>query len=114
MYFNPNPAPPPINKPWDTIASHGANWGVTATLNPGESLTLVTGGAYYDDGSSSFPVGADVYAYVDSVNYATTYGNILESNEDNNVLGPVVSVAGSGGAVVTSGGLVSLEGLPQR
>jgi hypothetical protein len=114
VYFDPNPAPPPINRPWDSIASYGGNWGVTATLNPGQSLVLVTGGTYYAGGSSTFPAGADVYAYVDSVNHATTTGNIQESNEGNNVFGPVISTAGSGSAVATSGGLSSLAGLPQR
>ncbi len=113
VYFNPNPAPPPLNRPWNTIASHGAAWGVTTTLNPGQSLILTTGGAYYYNGSGSFPVGANVYAYVDSINYTTTYGNIRESNEGNNVFGPVVSTAGAG-AAASSGGLNSWEGLPER
>jgi len=47
-------------------------------------------------GGSTFPAGMNVYAYVDSINHATTYGNIRESNEANNVFGPVISTAGSG------------------
>ena len=100
VYFNPTPAPPPLNRPWPSIAPYGANWGVTQSLAPGETLTLTLGGPYYSQGSSSFPAGAQVYAYVDSINYATTYGNVQESNEANNVFGPVVSTAGQAQPVV--------------
>ena len=108
------PAPPGINQRWQDSAPAGANWGVTARLDPGQSLTLTVGDEYYYEGSGSFPAGANVYAYVDSINYATTTGNVRESNEGNNMFGPVISTAGVGGTVITSGGLVSLEGLPQR
>src|SRR6185503_16482371 len=86
VYFNPSQTPG-LNKPWDTIAPAGAVWGVTQTLGPSESLTLTSGGAYYDaDRSSpSFPAGAQVYALVDSVNHDTDYGNVPESNEANNL-----------------------------
>jgi len=56
----------------------------------------VTGGPYYHDGSA-IPAGAAMYAYVDSINYATSYGNIQESNEANNVWGPVLATAQVGG-----------------
>jgi hypothetical protein len=115
MYVNPNPAPPGINQPWHTIANHGAAWGVTTPLDPDQSLILTTGGAYSYNRSSSFPAGANVYAYVDSINYATTTGNVQESNEGNNVFGPAVSTAGAGvGATASSGGLNSWAGLPER
>ncbi|MBN1218524.1 MAG: hypothetical protein JXM69_06340, partial [Anaerolineae bacterium] len=114
MYFNPNPAPPPLNRTWQSITPYGADWGVTQSLAPGESLTLTIGGPHYAGGSSSFPAGAQVYAYVDSINYDTTYGNILESNENNNVFGPVVSTAGVGGAAVSASGLTSWASLPER
>jgi hypothetical protein len=114
VYFNPNPAPPPLNRTWQSIAPYGANWGVTQSLAPGESLTLTIGRPYYAAGSSTFPAGAQVYAYVDSINYATDYGNVQESNEANNVFGPVVSSAGVAGAVAPQGKPVSLEGLPER
>jgi hypothetical protein len=93
VYFNPTPAPPPLNRTWQSIAPYGANWGVTQSLAPGETLSLTVGGPYYGGGSSTFPAGAQVYAYVDSINYTTTYGNVQESNEGNNVFGPVVSTA---------------------
>ena len=93
VYFNPTPAPPPLNRTWQSIAPYGAHWGVTETVDPGETLTLTLGGPYYVDGSGMFPAGVPVYACVDSINYATTYGNVQESSEANNVFGPVVSVA---------------------
>jgi hypothetical protein len=114
LYFNPNPAPPPINRPWQNIAPYGANWGVTQILTPGETLTLTTGGPYYTSGSSVFPVGAQVYAYVDSINYGTAYGNVKESNENNNVFGPVISTADIANASASTAGLMMLEELPQR
>jgi hypothetical protein len=115
VYFNPNPAPPQLNQPWETIAEAGAVWGVTKTLNPGESLILTSGGAYYfaDKSSASFPAGAQVYGFVDSINFGTTYGNVWESNEGNNVFGPVISTARS---LLAPGAAAapSLEGLPDR
>jgi hypothetical protein len=62
------------------------------------------------------PVGANVYALVDSINYATTYGAVQESNEGNNLFGPVTStasVAGQG-APIGQGQPASREGLPPR
>jgi hypothetical protein len=113
IYFDPNPAPPPLNRTWHSIASHGAHWGVTQPLAPGETLTLTLNGPYYAGGSSSFPAGAQIYAYVDSINYATTYGNIKENNEANNVFGPIVSTAA---ALVTPAPQEATqpEGLPER
>jgi hypothetical protein len=116
--FNPNPAPPPLNRPWESITPAGALWGVTRSLAPGESLVLTSGGDTYHAGqsSASFPAGAQVYAYVDSLNYDTSYGNVLEGDETNNVYGPVVSTAGGGTAPVlgASTGPPSSEGLPKR
>lgn len=103
VHFNPSQTPR-LNQPWDSIASHGAVWGVSGvSLNPGQSLSLTSGDAYYFPSESSplpFPIGAQVYALVDSINYATGYGSILEGEESNNLFGPVVSTAGSGGPVV--------------
>jgi hypothetical protein len=119
VYFNPTETPG-VNKPWDTIASHGAVWGVTASIPAGGSLTLTTGGDHYFPEYSStppLPVGADVYALVDSINHSTTYGNVLESNEDNNLFGPVTSTAGVAGETVPvgrQGQPSSMKGLPPR
>jgi hypothetical protein len=118
VYFNPDPAPPPLNRPWDSIAPAGAVWGVTRSLAPGESLVLTSGGDYYqaDQSSASFPAGAQVYAYVDSINYDTSYGSVLERDEANNVYGPVTSAQGGGTAPAlgASTGPPSLERLPNR
>ena len=62
VYFDPNPAPPPLNRIWQSIAPYGAHWGATQSLAPGETLTLRVGGAYYAGGSNTFPAGAQVYA----------------------------------------------------
>jgi hypothetical protein len=119
VYFNPSQTPS-LNHPWDTIASHGATWGVTADIPAGGSLVLTTGGDYYFPEYSStppLPVGADVYALVDSVDYSTTYGAVRESDEDNNLFGPVTSTAGVAGQVapvVGQGQPASLEELPPR
>jgi hypothetical protein len=102
VYFNPNPAPPELNQTWQSSAPYGANWGVTAPLAPGEALTLTLGGPYYGEGSHTFPVGAQVYAYADSVNFATDYGNVRESDETNNTWGPVVSTVGLAQPAVTA------------
>ncbi|GIK38685.1 MAG: hypothetical protein BroJett011_25180 [Chloroflexota bacterium] len=113
VYFNPNPAPPPLNRTWQSIAPYGAHWGVIATVDPGASLTLTIGGPYFAGGSASFPAGAQVYAYVDSINYATNYGNVQESSETNNVFGPVVSTA-SGSLPAGTAAASIPERLPKR
>ncbi len=116
VYFNPTQTPG-LNQPWQTIAPAGAVWGVTADIPAGDTLILSSGGAYYfgpPDSSAGFPVGAQVYAYVDSVNYNTNYGNVQEGNEGNNLFGPTVSTAGNGAAVVSPAESISRAGLPQR
>jgi hypothetical protein len=67
--------------------------------------------------AAPLPVGANVYALVDSVDYSTTYGAVWESNEDNNLFGPVTSttrVAGEAAPVVDQDQPASREGLPPR
>ncbi len=115
VYFNPTQTPT-VNKTWPDIAPSGAAWGVTKSLAAGEVLTLVVGGTYYDASNSSptFPSGATVYAYVDSVNYATTYGAVQETNESNNLSGPVTSTTGTGASIPISSSPVSSERLPRR
>ena len=119
VYFDPA-QPPGLNQPWTVLADHGAVWGVTAEIEPGERLTLTTADQYFAPEYSSqppFPVGTDVYAFVDSVDFSTTHGAVWESNEDNNRFGPVVSAAGTSGAAaaaVRQTGSVSRETLPAR
>jgi PKD repeat protein len=120
VYFNPSQTPG-LNQRWDTIAPAGAVWGVMGSglnqLAPGKSLTLASGGPYYFASKSSslpFPVGAQVYVLVDSINYSTNYGNIRESNESNNLLGPVVSTAASSRPQIVETNEPSSIGLPER
>lgn len=96
-------------------------WGVTTNIPPGGVLVLSTDVSdpfYFPEYSSQppLPVGANVYALVDSVNYATTYGAVWESDEGNNLFGPVTSTAATGQvAPVGQQGLpASREGLPPR
>jgi uncharacterized repeat protein (TIGR01451 family) len=119
VYFNPSTTPD-LNQTWDTIASYGVVWGVTTFIPAGGSLTLTTGGDYYFPEYSSptpLPVGANVYALVDSVDYNTDYGAVRESNEDNNLFGPVTSTASVAGTTAQIGGQSQpalRKGLPPR
>ena len=116
VYFNPTQTPA-LNKRWSDIAPAGAVWGVTIDIPAGDSLTLTVGDSYFDasKSSTSFPVGAQVYGYVDSVNYLTGYGAVQESNESNNLFGPVTSTAASGApSVASQSDTRVLVGLPQR
>ena len=115
VYFNPSQVPG-LNQPWNTIAPAGAVWGVTKSLAPGEVLTLTVGDAYYVAGesSSSFPAGATVYGFVDSINHNTGFGNVQEGNEGNNLSGPVTSTAGSPSWSNSSPTPGSQDGLPKR
>ncbi len=112
VYFNPARIPV-LNEEWEDVDSDaGAVWGVTAPIPAGDSLTLTLGGAYFDpsQSSNSFPDGAKVYGYVDSINYATSYGNVWESNENNNLW----PGSGSAGVQAASGSGASTPGLPGR
>ncbi|GAB4424367.1 MAG: hypothetical protein Kow0031_03290 [Anaerolineae bacterium] len=112
VYFDPA-QPPELNQPWPTLASHGQVWGVAQSLAPGESLTLTSGGPYfYPQYSSSLPLpaGADVYGFVDSVNFETNYGNVREQNEGNNRSVKVISTGGAG----SSGAMSLPEAVPGR
>jgi hypothetical protein len=119
VYFNPTQTPA-INRPWDTIASHGVVWGVTRSIPSGGTLTLTTNGDYYAPEYSSpspLPGGASVYALVDSINYNTTHGAVQESNEENNLFGPVTAtdnVTEGAAGTVDHGQHSSGEDLPPR
>ena len=110
-----NPANPPtaVNQRWDALgnsqggAAQGALWGVIGPdvpLAPGASVTLTLNDKYYYSGSptnnvpSPIPVGATVYAQLDAINFLTSYGNVLESDENNNITS-TISIAGSSAAL---------------
>jgi hypothetical protein len=118
VYFNPT-QPPGLNKPWPLLAPAGAAWGVTTDIPVGDSLTLTVGDAYYfpQYSSAGFPADVPVYGYVDSVNYATGYGAVWESDEGNNLFGPIDATAGSDGAPPTENEadkMTDWAGLPAR
>jgi hypothetical protein len=119
VYFNPS-VTPGLNQPWPGIASHGAVWGVQGSalpLDPGDTLTLTSGDAFYFPALSSappLPVGANVFALADSVNFGTSYGAIQESDEGNNLFGPVISTAASEPPAAGQAEPPSPEGLPVR
>lgn len=85
VYINPNPAPTQVNQIWPDLASQGLVWGVDTTINPGETLTLSINDPYYfaawSTFSGSLAQGTPVYVQVDSVDFGTTYGSILETHE---------------------------------
>ncbi|HWQ11706.1 MAG TPA: Ig-like domain-containing protein, partial [Roseiflexaceae bacterium] len=104
-YIGPRVAPTAVNQTWQMLGSRGVVWGVTGAalpLDPGETLTLTIGDAYYDAAGSepggAVAAGTRLYAQVDSANAATTYGGVLESHESsggayNNIAGPVTAAA---------------------
>ena len=85
MYLDPYPLPNGVNQIWPDLADHGAVWGVTRDLAPGEIITLTLGDAYYRPEYSELPetmsIGTWIYAQVDSANAETDYGGILEVDE---------------------------------
>jgi hypothetical protein len=86
-------------------------------LAPGGTLTLTSGDAFYFAQFSStppLPIGANVFALADSVNFGTSFGAVQESNEGNNLAGPVISTAAGGTSSTDQAGSPSLKGLPDR
>jgi uncharacterized repeat protein (TIGR01451 family) len=97
VYLNPDPPPSHVNQVWWQLCDQGLVWGVTAPMLPQGVITLTFDDAFYRPDMSGFSgsiaPGTLVYAQVDSVNLLTTYGGVLESNEQNNIAGPVVATA---------------------
>ena len=128
VYIDPDPPPSAVNQPWQSLASQGLVWGVTALpLAPGASVTLEVGDAYFWPDLSlvnwPLPAGTAVYAQVDSYNEATTYGAVQESHEIaggpyNNIRGPVyvAPLAGEAPGPALPGGTPAgpWDGLPPR
>jgi hypothetical protein len=91
---------------------------VTAPLPAGQSITLTSGGDYFFPNFSSampLPVGVEVYGLVDSINFATSYGAVDESNEANNLFGAITSTGG-GVTAAASGDTITASSveLPAR
>ncbi|MGQ9612602.1 MAG: hypothetical protein ACUVSL_11740 [Chloroflexus sp.] len=102
LYVNPR-RPPNVNEPWNELARQGLAWFFDGTLQPGESVTLIsfprstTNPFGYDPAVSSptwngrLPPGRNtIYVYVDSWNrnvsgdIRSPFGSIEEGNETNN------------------------------
>jgi uncharacterized repeat protein (TIGR01451 family) len=111
LYVDPDPVPTGVNQTWDNLCDEGIVWGVDGggalPLEPGETLTLTIGDAHYWPSLSNFPgslpAGTPIYVQVDSANWHTTYGAVLEGHEIyggayNNIGGPVFSRSGAVGA----------------
>jgi len=87
-YVDPDTVPTAVNQLWWDLGDEGAFWGVTEDLlplNPGETITLAVGDAYYvaDYSRVSWPLaaGTPVYAQVDAWNADTDYGAVRENHE---------------------------------
>lgn len=105
VYIDPSPAPKAPNQIWPLVAEEGLAWGITddaLPLQPGASLILTIGDAYYVPDASSFSgvivAGTPLYAQVDSAHMGTDHGAVLEAHEAdgapyNNVVGPVAPAA---------------------
>ncbi len=118
-YLNPTTAPTGPNQEWHTLGGQGLVWGITSLpVAAGESITLTLSSASFVANQSSplplnLTVGSSIYTQVDSANTGVATGAVLEVDETNNILGPVLSTGSvSLAPVAGSGGLV--EGLPKR
>ncbi len=112
VYCDPSDTPP-VNEPWPHLSAQGVAWGVTLLLGAGQPLTLTVGASYFAADYSShppFPVGANVYALVDSVDFSSSDGAVIETHEQNNLKGPIVSTSSATGA-----GMLAIDpGAPGR
>jgi hypothetical protein len=127
VYLKPTTSPTHVNQRWQDVGTQGLVWGIKGAalpLDPGETLTLTIGDAYYFATLSNFTApltaGSHVYAQVDSVNPLTNYGGVRESHEVsggtyNNIAQTVTAAeiepaAASAGALADEG----VAGMPSR
>jgi len=101
LYVAPREAPTGVGQLWQDLGAWGMVWGVSGEALPlgaGASITLRGGDALYAARYSvmpeRLPAGTEVYAQVDSVASAGSYGAVLEIGEledgpNNNIAGPV-------------------------
>ena len=94
LYINPVTPPSGINQTWETNGGEGLAWGINDGVAAGETITLTLSSPYYVASKSNFSgtiaAGSALYAQVDSVG-GFTYGAILESDETNNLMGPLTT-----------------------
>lgn len=93
-----------IGLPWPHSSLYGVAW-LVGKLEPGESLSLAVGDAYYQGEHSQwpmvYPVGEhNLWACVDTWGHPQPYGAVDESNEGNNCYGPIPFTAS---ATISSG-----------
>ena len=121
VYINPHIIPTRVNQTWDKVGDHGLVWGILwdgLPLNPGETLSLNVGGAYYVNAYSdvAWPIAAGswVYAQADSAGKAD-YGGILETHEMyNRAYNNIVEVQFTSAAHNPAQPLPLTTGLPPR
>ena len=87
LYVDPSRTPT-ANDIWEMVSTEGVVWGVTAgalPLDPGESMVLTLGDAYYVAGLSVYSgvpdPGTPIFVQVDSAHAGITYGAVLETHE---------------------------------
>ncbi|XSG75310.1 CSLREA domain-containing protein [Herpetosiphon llansteffanensis] len=85
LYLAPHPAPSHVNQQWWDVAQQGMVWGVTQSLEPGQSISLHPYDRYYSASRSAWSnhIAAQTKLYVqaDAYNAATNYGAVLEVHE---------------------------------
>ncbi|MEM8532545.1 MAG: putative Ig domain-containing protein, partial [Chloroflexota bacterium] len=115
LYVNPSRIPE-YNDLWQHIAEAGVVWAIANNdlpIEPGESrvLTLENATQTFNgqtvSSSPPFPTNVPVYAQIDSVSATTDFGGVQESDESNNMFGPVVSTNST-----TAGSSTSSTGQP--
>ena len=89
VYLDPS-SPPTVNHPWETLSFYGLGWQVTSDLAPGQSITLTLPQKTNGHWPGAYSGGAHtVWAYVDSWGVPSPTAWVDESDETNNVFGPL-------------------------
>jgi hypothetical protein len=121
VYVNPTMPPTGPNQEWHKVGSEvGLVWGIVdLPISAGQSITLtLSSPSFAPNQSSPLPVvitpGSQVYAQVDSANTGVATGAVLETDETNNIVGPVISTVQRGPEPVVSNIEIFIEGLPPR
>ena len=104
LYVDPVTTPQ-VNQTWQEIASHGAAWGVTTTLQGTQALTLTVNDQFYNASQSDLVTltpGTPIWVQVDSVDRNSGSGSVVESDETNNLFNTTSTRAANGtGKLVT-------------
>ncbi|KPL81284.1 right-handed parallel beta-helix repeat-containing protein [Herpetosiphon geysericola] len=122
LYLAPNPAPSHVNQQWWDVAQQGIVWGVTQSLEPGQSISLQPYDQYYSTSRSAWSnriaAQTKIYVQADAYNAATNYGAVLEVHEAlNGEYNNLLSITTSNNFSQPTGQrqqLASERGLPAR